>query len=127
MQVVAYTCHMLILQTRNKGKFAQQSMREALHQNEALAFPETFPQLPEAPEKNPLNAANCEELCIHRISGVGRNISRRNAETLVGNTAHCEKVCQPQKSLIVDFLRNAKKLSSILHFQRQSLGRRFKL
>ena len=51
LQGVAYTCHMLILQTRNKGKFAQQSMREALHQNEALAFPETFPQLPEAPEK----------------------------------------------------------------------------
>ena len=72
--------------------------RGALQDNEALAFPETFPQLPEAPEKNPLNAANCEELCIHRISGVGRNISRRNAETLVGNTAHCEKVCHPKKA-----------------------------
>ena len=50
-------------------------------------------------QKNPLNAANCEELCIHRISGVERNISRRNAETPVGNATHCEKVCQPPKKL----------------------------
>ena len=106
LQGVAYTCHMLILQTRNKGKFAQQSMREALHQNEALAFPETFPQLPEAPKK-PVKRRKLWGIVHPQNLGCwAQHFETKRRNSCWKHRALWESV-PPQKSLIVDFLRNA--------------------
>ena len=92
-------CQILILQSRNNGEVAQ-------HPKEKLCIHETFPQLPNNPEKS--KHRKLWEIVHPQNLGLVRS-PFGNAETLIRNrNTHCEKVCHTRKSLIGHFLWNAK-------------------